>query len=74
MLKSYIGFLFIGTVILAVAAGFDRGLIWCGYVAGAGMILLGILSWAFSITVAIKTSGAGLAEALADITKNTREP
>jgi len=67
MLKSYIGFLLIGTVILAIAAGFDKGPIWCGYVAGAGMILLGVLSWAFSIIVAIKTSGCKLSKIIEHI-------
>jgi len=72
MLKSYIGFLLIGTVILAIAAGFDKGPIWCGYVFGAGMMLLGVLSWINSTVVVFKTSGDGLAKALDNITKTRK--
>jgi len=54
----------IGTIIIAIAAGFDRGPVWCGYVLGAGMILIGLLSWAFSIVVASKTSGESLSKML----------
>lgn len=62
MLKSYIGFLLIGTVIMAVAAGFDKGPIWCGYVFGAGMILLGVLSWINAVIVIFKMTGEGVAK------------
>lgn len=62
MLKSYIGFLLIGTIILAIAAGFDKGPIWCGYVFGAGLILLGVLSWINAVVVIVKMTNDGVAK------------
>jgi len=72
MLKSYIGFLLISTIISAIAAGFDKGPIWCGYVAGTGMLLLGVLTWVQSTIIVFKTSGADLGKMMNTIVQNQK--